>query len=300
MAGRGPHEGPLLVTDVVEAAGGVLLRGEPGAREVLVIHRPHHADWTLPKGKLDGGEDHAAAALREVREETGWRCTVGPWLPEVRYLDSVGRPKRVRFRVMRPVEQDGWEPSHEVDDLRWLPAADAERELSYGSDRDILDAALSLDEPIYLVRHAKASAREEWDGDDRLRPITREGQRQAERLRAHLDLRRLRHIVSSPAVRCIQTVEPMAKDLGLAVEIDDALLEGAPEAAAVASVRRTGGPSALCTHGDVMIEIVEAIERAHRLEGSRGWKKGSTWVIERDAGEPVGARYVGPPRDRVG
>ena len=284
----------------VEAAGGVILRGAPRDREVLLIHRPDHDDWTLPKGKLEAQEDHSAAALREVEEETGWRCAVGPWLPEVRYVDSDGRPKRVRFRVMRPVEQDGWAPSREVDELRWVRTTEAANELSYATDRDVLDAAVALDEPVYLVRHAKASARREWDGDDLLRPITGKGQRQADRLRAHLGLRRLRHVVSSPAVRCVQTVEPMAKELRLDVERDDALLEGAPEAIATALVHQIGGPTVLCTHGDVMGEVIEVIERTHPIEGSRGWKKGSTWIIERDVGEPIGARYVGPPRDRVG
>jgi 8-oxo-(d)GTP phosphatase len=288
------------VSELVEAAGGVVLRGAPGAREVLLVHRPDHQDWTIPKGKLEGREDHDAAALREVVEETGWRCRTGPWLPEVRYLDSRGRPKRVRFRVMRPLERDGWEPTAEVDEVRWLAVVAATDTLSYPSDRDVLDAALALDLPIYLVRHGKASSRDNWDGDDQLRPLTGKGIRQAERLRAHLGIDHLRHVCSSPAVRCVQTVEPLARELELGVELVDGLQEGTPVGPAMAVVRDTAGPSVLCTHGDIMGEVVEAIERDHPIEGSRGWKKGATWIIERDAGEPLGARYVGPPRDRVG
>jgi 8-oxo-(d)GTP phosphatase len=287
------------VSEVVEAAGGVVLRGTPGEREVLVVHRPLHEDWTIPKGKLEGGEDHAAAAVREVAEETGWRCTTGPWLPEVRYLDSRGRPKRVRFRVMRPVERDGWAPSDEVDDVRWVPVAAATEELSYPSDRDMLDAAVALDQPIYLVRHGKASSRDNWEGDDQLRPLTGKGRRQADRLRAHLGLDTLRHVRSSPAVRCLQTVEPLAHALELGVEPVDDLQEGTSVNRAMTLVRATAGPSVLCSHGDVVSEVVEAIEREHPIEGSRGWKKGAAWVIARDAGEPVGAHYIGPPRDRV-
>jgi 8-oxo-(d)GTP phosphatase len=287
------------VSGLVEAAGGVVLRGAPGAREVLVVHRPQHQDWTIPKGKLDGDEDHAAAAVREVVEETGWRCTTGPWLPEVRYLDSRGRPKRVRFRLMRPVNHDGWDPSDEIDEVRWLSVAAANQELSYPSDRDVLDAALALDQPVFLVRHGKASSRENWDGDDELRPLTGKGRRQAERLRGHLGVDRLRHVRSSPAVRCVKTVQPMADDLGLGVELLDELREGTPEHVVMGVLRSTGGPSVLCTHGDVVVEVVEAVERLHPIEGSRGWKKGATWILERDGGEPVCARYVPPPRDRV-
>jgi 8-oxo-dGTP pyrophosphatase MutT (NUDIX family)/phosphohistidine phosphatase SixA len=292
-----PSESSLLVSELVEAAGGVVLGGAPGERQILVIHRARHDDWSLPKGKLDDGEDNAAAALREVAEETGWRCEPGPWLPEVRYLDAGGRPKRVRFRVMRPLEQEGWAPSDEVDSVRWLPAAGAGLELSYPSDREVLEAALALDEPIHLIRHAKASSREAWEEDDDLRPLTAKGRRQAERARAYLGIDRLQRVLSSPAVRCVQTVEPMAKELGLGIEETDALREGTRADPVLRLLEGLAGPSAACTHGDVMFDVVESIARKHPIEGAIGWKKGSAWIIDRDGGDPVGARYVPPPMD---
>ncbi len=287
------------MSGMVEAAGGVIVRGDRGDREILLVHRPRHDDWTIPKGKLDDGEDHANAALREVAEETGWRCSVGPWLPDVRYLDSRARPKRVRFRVMRPVARDPWTPSDEVDETRWVPADRAGEELSYQSDRTIVDAALALDEPVYLVRHAKAGTRDTWQGDDELRPLTRDGLRQAERLRTHLGLTRLRHILSSPAVRCVQTVEPLATELGLDIEGVQDLGEGTPEERALRVVRSVAGPSVACTHGDVVVEIVESVAQTHPIDGSVGWKKGSTWILERDGGDVVRARYLPPPRDQA-
>jgi 8-oxo-(d)GTP phosphatase len=287
------------VSEVVEAAGGVIVRGDRGDREILLVHRPSHDDWTIPKGKLDDGEDHADAALREVAEETGWRCTVGPWLPEVRYLDSLARPKRVRFRMMRPVARDPWTPSDEVDETRWVPADRADEELSYQSDREIVDAALSLDEPVYLVRHAKAGTRDTWQADDDLRPLTRNGRRQAERLRTHLGLRHLRHVLSSPAVRCVQTVEPLATELELGIEDVGDLGEGTPEERTMRVVRSVAGPSVACTHGDVVGGIVESVAKAHPIEGGVAWKKGSTWILERDGGDVVRARYVPPPRDQA-
>jgi 8-oxo-dGTP pyrophosphatase MutT (NUDIX family) len=285
------------VSDLIESAGGVVLRGSPGDREILVIHRPRQDDWTIPKGKLDDGEDHAEAALREVAEETGWHCSAGPWLPEVRYLDGNARPKRVRFRVMRPLDQEPWAPSGEVDEIRWIPTERAHQELSYPSDRDVLEAAMALDEPTYLVRHAKAADRESWREDDDLRPLTTKGRRQAERLHAHLGLQRLRHVVTSPAVRCLQTVAPIAAELGLGIEQEETLREGTPLEPALGMVRTIPGPSLLCTHGDVMAEIIDAVTRAHPIEGAVGWKKGATWILERDGGDLVAARYVPPPRD---
>ena len=82
------------MNEEVLAAGGVVVRDAPGAREVVLVHRPRYDDWTHPKGKLDPGESFEDAALREVLEETGWRCALGPELPHVTYADATGRPKR--------------------------------------------------------------------------------------------------------------------------------------------------------------------------------------------------------------
>ena len=125
---------------VVEAAGGVVWRPSPsGDLEVLLVHRPRYDDWTLPKGKLDPGETHGEAALREVEEETGLRCAMGTELPETSYVDRKGRPKRVRYWAMTPVEGT-FAPTGEVDEIRWLPLSDAGRWLTYPRDRALIDA----------------------------------------------------------------------------------------------------------------------------------------------------------------
>lgn len=128
----------------VEAAGGVVLRGEGADLTVLVVHRPRYDDWSLPKGKLDLGESHADAALREVAEETGWHCSLHVELSEVRYVDHQGRPKRVRWWTMQPLRFDGFEPNDEVDALRWLPVAEAATLLTYEADRGVLREAARL------------------------------------------------------------------------------------------------------------------------------------------------------------
>ena len=125
---------------VVEAAGGVVWRRSPaGALEVLLVHRPRYDDWTVPKGKLGAGEDHAGAALREVEEETGLRCTLGEELPSTSYIDRKGRPKRVRYWAMTPVGGE-FTPTDEVDEVRWVPVDAAAEELTYPRDRAVLDA----------------------------------------------------------------------------------------------------------------------------------------------------------------
>jgi 8-oxo-dGTP diphosphatase len=119
----------------VRAAGGVVRRGE----DVLVVHRPKYDDWTLPKGKLDPGESDEQAALREVEEETGLRCRLGRELPTIRYDDRHGRSKQVRYWQMEP-ESGEFVPNDEVDEIRWLPPAEALALMSYDRDRDVLRA----------------------------------------------------------------------------------------------------------------------------------------------------------------
>jgi 8-oxo-dGTP diphosphatase len=125
----------------VSAAGGVVWRRRAdGGREVVVIHRPRYDDWSLPKGKVEPGETVTEAALREVIEETGLVCQLGPPLGTVQYKDRNGRDKVVHYWSMEPTEDRGFLPGDEVDDRRWLPLADARRLISYDRDRDILDA----------------------------------------------------------------------------------------------------------------------------------------------------------------
>ena len=124
----------------VRAAGGVVWRRGPDGRlEVAIIHRPVQDDWTLPKGKLNGGEAPEQAALREVFEETGLRSEIQRPAGCTAYVNGRGRDKIVCYWLMQPVEGQ-FEPSAEVDELRWLPVEEAMRALSYPVDRALLAA----------------------------------------------------------------------------------------------------------------------------------------------------------------
>jgi 8-oxo-dGTP diphosphatase len=117
----------------IRAAGGVVLHDG----RVAVVHRPRHEDWSLPKGKLDPGESWEQAALREVHEECGLRCALLDELPPSAYAVA-GRPKRVRWWTMRVLADDGFSPSEEVDELRWLAPAAAIELLTYADDRALV------------------------------------------------------------------------------------------------------------------------------------------------------------------
>ena len=123
----------LNTSGEVRAAGGVVVRDG----EVLLVHRPKYDDWTLPKGKAEPGESDEACARREVEEETGFVCELGPELATVRYRDRYGRPKAVRYWEMRPV-RGGFEPTDEVDKARWVPAGEAAAVLTYAHEAEVL------------------------------------------------------------------------------------------------------------------------------------------------------------------
>jgi 8-oxo-dGTP diphosphatase len=127
---------------LIEAAGGVVVReSADGAPEVAVIHRPRYGDWSLPKGKLERGESWEEAAVREVREETGYECRLGEELGQARYIDRKGRPKAVRYWLMEAVD-GSFEPGDEADELRWVREQEASRLLTYPHDRELVAEAL--------------------------------------------------------------------------------------------------------------------------------------------------------------
>jgi phosphohistidine phosphatase SixA len=125
---------------------------------------------------------------------------------------------------------------------------------------------------VYLVRHARAGHRAEWDGDDRLRPLDERGRPQAEGLVAQLAAREFKRILSSPSVRCVETVVPLAEARGLTVEPDDALAEGSGSHAALGLLRRVGEPLVACVHGDLVEDLL-----------GEKMKKGATAVLDLSA-----------------
>jgi 8-oxo-dGTP diphosphatase len=121
------------VTAEVKAAGGIVIRDG----RVLLVHRPRYGDWTLPKGKLEPGETWRDAAVREVEEETGLNCEAGEEAGRTFYVDQTGRDPEVRYYRM---EADG-EPfaQNEVDEVRFVPLAEARELVSYDRDRELLE-----------------------------------------------------------------------------------------------------------------------------------------------------------------
>jgi len=149
---------------------------------------------------------------------------------------------------------------------------------------------------VLLVRHAKAGERQDWNGPDEARPLTADGRAQADGLVPTLAGFEVTRILSSPYLRCTETVEPLAAARGLEVEPSPALAEGEGRAALALArdlAAANNGDVVLCTHGDIVPEVLSGVKVAlpHHLP----LKKGSTWVLGVQAGRVVDARYLDPP-----
>jgi broad specificity phosphatase PhoE len=153
---------------------------------------------------------------------------------------------------------------------------------------------------IYLIRHAKAGDRDTWRDDDRLRPLSGRGHRQARLLVDLLHDATFDRVLSSPFVRCMETVVPIAGGRGLPVEPVEALAEGARLDDTLALVRKHSIPGAiLCMHGDVMPMLLDHFASAGiDIADNRQWPKACTWVLDTDnTGDVVRAKYLPPPPD---
>lgn len=154
---------------------------------------------------------------------------------------------------------------------------------------------------LYVLRHARAGRRSAWKGADEERPLTKVGHRQAAGVVDLLGELDIAQIVSSPYVRCRQSVEPLAERLGLPVDVADELAEGMELQQVLRLVDKVvDANTVLCTHGDVMRLLLEHLRsdgvKIRRRNGAPLMEKGSVWVLETRRGAVVKAAYQRPPR----
>jgi 8-oxo-dGTP diphosphatase len=149
---------------------------------------------------------------------------------------------------------------------------------------------------VYLVRHAKAGDRGDWGGSDDLRPLSKPGRRQAAALAEALRDAPIERIVSSPSVRCRQTVEPLAELRRLPVELADELAEGAPARDAMRVLEKVASaPTVLCSHGDVIAGVLRHLASRGVPLGDDRLEKASVWALDVVEHDVVAAHYSPPP-----
>lgn len=269
----------------IRAAGAVVIRFDGRRQSVALVHRQAYDDWTLPKGKALPDELRPATAVREVREETGLLITLGARLQSVQY--PVGKhTKTVDYWRATARARFFHVPDKEVDKVRWVPVDDAPKALSYETEVGVLEQALEMPQttPLLLVRHAKAMLRKHWSGKDQARRLDGRGRRQAAELIPAFEAFGVERLVSSPAMRCAETLAPYADYAGLSTETIALLTEEegtkAPDEVA-AKVRELAASStcstALCGHRPVL----PAMQAGLGLK-TRSMSVGEFTVLHRD------------------
>ncbi len=305
------------MTDAILAAGAAIWRpaadtpqeaqepqGPEGA-EVLLVHRPKYDDWSLPKGKSEPGEHIRLTAVREVWEETSVRPVLGPRLPTVEYI-SWGQPKRVSYwSAFGPGHEAA--PGNEIDAVAWVPLDQAREQLADTHDEPVISAFRPCQTvPLILVRHASAGHKADWPGDDGSRPLDVQGAADARALARLLAcFAPTARVISSPALRCIETVRPFAVAFGGTVEAEARLAP--PGRSSVFSSRTDLAnalrrllsdlvadrrPALLCVHRenlpDALAAVCSALGAPAAMPADPSLPKGGFWVAHSAAGELAG------------
>ena len=294
----------LAATDRIVAAGAVVTREGLNGTEYLLVHRDYREDWTFPKGKVESGEHVAGAAVREVREETGFAIELGMPLPTQTYKIEE-RLKDSHYWSARLLSGT-FLPNDEVDEIAWLTFEEAAKRLTYEHDVDVLRAAAVAVKttPMIVLRHTQAMKRADWAADDEnlnepdaFRPLTSVGRIQATMLVSALAAYGISELYSSGSVRCRDTLGPYASSRSLSITLEPSLSEEEhvkfPDNARARAGELAGIQNAfvLCTHRPVLPTVMEVL--ANKFEVDTEAKKafdpaltpGSMVVYHRDSSD---------------
>ncbi|HEX5017122.1 MAG TPA: NUDIX domain-containing protein [Actinomycetes bacterium] len=253
----------------IVAAGCLVTRRAAAGLEVLVVHRPRYDDWSLPKGKAHDNEHLTLTAVREVLEETGVVVSLRRPLPQRRY-EVDGVPKVVHYWRAVVESDQGFQPSEEVDELRWLAVDQAAALVTHPDDAAIVKLAGDpAGTPFIVLRHGTAVKRAEWSGDDVDRPLDEHGVAQSSALITRLAAYGVRRVHTSAARRCTDTVRPYALTVGVPLVAEPTFTEenfrNDPAPAferlgeLVAEAWRSDDPAVLCGHRPFLPQLVDRV-----------------------------------------
>lgn len=152
--------------------------------------------------------------------------------------------------------------------------------------------------PIFLIRHAKAGSRSAWIGDDRDRPLADDGWAQARAIARLLAASGPTELVSSPHLRCRQTLEPLAEATGLTIRIDTRIEEDSPLERSLSALEDVQDDAVMCSHGDVIPDVLNGLlRRGMQIDSDAplALRKAAMFVLHRENGTFVRAEYLAPP-----
>lgn len=293
-------------TNLILAAGAVVWRrSQDDEIELALIHRTRYQDWSLPKGKLENNESLISCAYREVQEETACNVRFGPCLGEITYqVDH--QEKKVTYWSAKFLSQDGTPSPDEVDEVRWVNVQAAKSLITRETDLEILRRFQELDldtKPFILLRHAKAIERTDWAGEDTDRPLSSVGERQAKRLLSTLQPFGVEEIHSSSAVRCYETITPMARSLNIDFFFTDSLSEDVhrkDKTRPVKYIERllvNNYPILICSHNPVLPNVVSGFVEKFGVEiDETKLEPGDSWVIHHIEREVVAIEFLPGPK----
>lgn len=291
----------------INAAGALIWRYHHDELQVLIIHRPRYDDWSWPKGKQDPGETLPETAVREIEEEVGLKVTLGTPLAVTAYQVK-GKSKEVYYWAAElPSGAVPQADLGEVDELRWVTPKQAKALLTNKTDLKPLETLINLHRsshlrtrPVIVLRHAKAKPRSTWAGAEGERTLAATGKRQALAVGRLLEAWHPERIISSPWIRCMQTVFPYSKASGISIKEKRSLTE-ADNARAPRRARKTAESLfekrdravVLCTHRPVLPTVLHVLGehvgkrlRSHLPTHDPYLKPGEMWVLQVSVDHP--------------
>jgi len=290
----------------IQAAGAIVWRrNESDAIEIALVHRPKYDDWSIPKGKVEGEESLIACAYREVVEETGFAVRFGQSLGSAHY-EVNGLRKTVTYWSARLLGEQGKPNPEEVDAVRWMSCEEAKEQLGRDSDRQIVETFQSIEpdtKPLILLRHAKAIERQEWAGEDTDRPLSSLGERQAKRMLTNFLPFAVEEIHSSSAVRCYESITPLARGLNVDFFFTDSLTEevfhknNERPFKYVQRLLVNDFTTLVCSHNPILPSIVSAFVDKFGVEvPSTKLEPGDAWVAHHVEREVVAIDFLPAPK----
>ena len=290
---------------MIKASGGIVWRrNRRDELEIALVHRPKYDDWSLPKGKLESHEDSIACAFREILEETGFHVRLGQFLGTTIYENPEGL-KCVDYWAAKYIDERAVPNPFEIDQVEWVSLTQVKDFELRSTDREIIDKfrLIELDtSALILLRHAKAISRDEWESDDGDRPLANFGTQQARRLIANLTPFDVKEIHTSSAVRCYETVTPIARALDLNYIFSDKLSEyefGRNQDSAYQYVKdllKNDVATVICSHNPILPTVISRLfEKSGFDLPVTKLEPGDSWVVHHLDREVIAVDYLAAP-----